>query len=89
MLSFASLNDVEDYLVSADYAATEAAEGELADPETSEFWTAVNYSVVNRLMLELATKHPIPIKPRLLVLACCAVAMTVAAMPSTSDPAPA
>lgn len=35
VLSFACLNDVEDYLVTSDYAAIEAAEAELADPEAS------------------------------------------------------
>ncbi|WP_280951996.1 hypothetical protein [Methylobacterium sp. V23] len=38
-----------------DHAVIEAAENALADPETSEFWTAINYSVINRLMPELAT----------------------------------
>ncbi|MGX7707807.1 EthD domain-containing protein [Methylobacterium sp. Gmos1] len=57
VLSFASLNDVEDYLVSADHAAIEAAEIEFTDPDESEFWTAVNYSVVNRLSPELATER--------------------------------
>ncbi|AWN36545.1 EthD domain-containing protein [Methylobacterium radiodurans] len=57
VLSFASLNDVEDYLVTADYAAIEAAEAELADPDVSEFWTAVNYSVINRLVPERATER--------------------------------
>ena len=55
VLSFDSLNDVEDYLVAPDHAVIEAAENALADPETSEFWTAINYSVINRLMPELAT----------------------------------
>lgn len=57
VLSFACLNDVEDYLVTADYAAIEAAEAAFADPEASEFWTAVNYSVVNRLVPEMATER--------------------------------
>lgn len=57
VLSFACLNDVEDYLVTADYAAIEAAEAELADPEVTEFWTAVNYSVINRLASEMATER--------------------------------
>ena len=57
VLAFASLNDVEDYLVTADYAAIEAAEAEFADPAASEFWTAVNYGVINRLVPELATKR--------------------------------
>lgn len=37
------------------YAAIEAAEAELADPAVVEFWTAVNYSVINRVAPELAT----------------------------------
>jgi hypothetical protein len=57
VLAFASLNDVEDYLVTADHAAIEDAEQALADPETSEFWTAINYSVINRLVPELPTER--------------------------------
>lgn len=57
VLSFASLNDVEDYLVTADYAAIEAAAAEPADPAASEFWTAVHYSAINRLVPELATER--------------------------------
>ena len=57
VLAFASLNDVEDYLVSPDHEAIEASEAKLAG-EGSEFWTAVNYSVINRLMPELATDRP-------------------------------
>jgi hypothetical protein len=55
MLSFASLNDVEDYLVSAGHAAIEAAENALLG-EGSEWWTGINYSVINRLVPELATE---------------------------------
>ena len=58
VLSFASLNDVEDYLVTADHASIEAAEATFADPDASEFWTAVNYSVINRLVPERATDRP-------------------------------
>lgn len=57
ILSFASLNDVEDYLATDDYVAIEAAEAELTDLKASEFWTAVNYSVINRLVPELATER--------------------------------
>ncbi|MCR0980872.1 EthD domain-containing protein [Roseomonas populi] len=57
ILAFASLNDVEDYLVSADHAVIDASEAGLCG-EGSEFWTAVNYSVINRLMPELATDRP-------------------------------
>jgi len=56
VLSFASLNDVEDYLVSPDHAAIEASENALQG-EGSEWWTAINYSVINRLMPELPTER--------------------------------
>jgi hypothetical protein len=57
VLSFASLNDVEDYLVSDDYRLIEQSENALAGPG-SEWWTAINYSVINRLMPERATVIP-------------------------------
>jgi len=57
VLSFASLNDVEDYLVSADHAAIAASEQALLG-EGSEWWTGINYSVINRLMPEVATDLP-------------------------------
>lgn len=54
ILAFACMNDVEDYLVSEDHAAIQASEDALAG-DGSEWWTAVNYSVINRLSAELAT----------------------------------
>jgi len=57
VLSFASLNDVEDYLVSADHVAIAASEQSLVGPG-SEWWTGVNYSVINRLAPEVATQLP-------------------------------
>jgi len=54
IFAFDSLNDVEDYLVSAGQAAIEASERALTG-EGSEWWTAVNYSIINRIMPELAT----------------------------------
>ena len=54
ILAFSSMNDVEDYLLSDDHAAIEASEGALAG-EGSEWWTAINYSVINRLLPEVAT----------------------------------
>lgn len=56
LLAFASMNDVEDYLVSDDHQAIEASESALAS-EGSEWWTAINYSVINRLLPELATER--------------------------------
>jgi hypothetical protein len=57
VLSFASLNDVEDYLVSADYAAIAASLAAL-EGEGAEWWTGINYSVINRLAPEVATVLP-------------------------------
>jgi hypothetical protein len=55
VLSFASVNDVEDYLLTDGYRAIEADEATFIDLERSEFWTGLNYSVINRLLPELAT----------------------------------
>jgi hypothetical protein len=57
VFAFASMNDVEDYLVSDSYAAIDASEKAISG-EGSEWWTALNYSVINRLMPELATVLP-------------------------------
>ncbi len=59
IFAFDSLNDVEDYLVSAGQAAIEASERALCG-EGSEWWTAVNYSIINRIMPELATASGSP-----------------------------
>ncbi len=55
VLGFSTLNDVEDFLSSADYAGIERSEAGLLTGD-SEFWTAANYSVINRLYPELATE---------------------------------
>ena len=57
ILSFASMNDVEDFLVSDGYAAIAEDEAALQG-EGSEWWTALNYSVINRLSAELVTELP-------------------------------
>ncbi|MET0270061.1 MAG: EthD domain-containing protein, partial [Sphingomonas sp.] len=54
ILAFACMNDVEDYLIHDDHAAIAASEAVLAG-EGSEWWTAINYSVINRLAPEVAT----------------------------------
>lgn len=56
VFAFASLNDVEDYLVSPEHEAIAASEANLCS-DGSEWWTAVNYSVISRLMPELATER--------------------------------
>jgi len=57
VLAFASMNDVEDYLVSDDYRTIAADEATFTDVARSEYWTGLNYSVINRLLPELATKY--------------------------------
>jgi hypothetical protein len=57
VLSFASMNDVEDFLVSEEYQAIEADEASFTDLAQSEFWTGITYSVINRLLPELATRR--------------------------------
>jgi len=57
VLAFNGLNDLEDFLVSEDGAAIQAAETRLTG-NGSEWWTAINYGVINRLMPELATEVP-------------------------------
>lgn len=56
ILAFACMNDVEDYLVHADHVAIQTSEDALAGAG-SEWWTAVNYSVINRLSPEVATSR--------------------------------
>lgn len=55
ILAFVSLNDVEDYLVSPEHEAIAESEASLCG-DGSEWWTAVNYSVINRIMPEQATE---------------------------------
>lgn len=56
ILSFACMNDVEDYLVHPHHTAIQASEDALTG-DGSEWWTAVNYSVINRLAPEIATQR--------------------------------
>ncbi|MDW8847777.1 EthD domain-containing protein [Erwinia sp. MMLR14_017] len=56
VFSFDSLNDLEDYLCTEEWAEIEKSEHSIADAQASEFWTSVNYSVINRLMPEQATE---------------------------------
>jgi hypothetical protein len=57
IVSFACMNDAEDYLIHTDHAAIQASEDAIAG-EGSEWWTAVNYSVINRLAPEVTTQRP-------------------------------
>jgi hypothetical protein len=56
ILGFASLNDVEDYLTSNDHKAITDHEHTLA-LDDCEYWTGVNYTVIDRILPELATER--------------------------------
>lgn len=47
MLAFASVNDVEDCLLTDGYRAIEADDAIFIDLDRSEFWTGLNYGVIN------------------------------------------
>lgn len=55
VLAFASLKDVESFLLSDSYAAIVAAERSISDVAASEYWTGVVFTVVDQLAAEQAT----------------------------------
>lgn len=55
IMAFASMNDVEDFLLTEDYQKIAAHEHQITDPRTSAYWTALNYNIVNRGYPEHAT----------------------------------
>jgi hypothetical protein len=57
IMAFANINDVEDFLMTVDYKEIEVDEHRITDPEKSEYWTALNYNVVNRVYPEQATRR--------------------------------
>jgi hypothetical protein len=59
VLAFGLINDLEDFLVSEDCIAIDASETRLTG-EGPEWWTAIHYGVINRLMPELASERASP-----------------------------
>lgn len=57
IFSFAGVTDLEDFLMSDDYAAIEADEARIVDATGSEYWTGVNYNMINRLYPERVTRR--------------------------------
>lgn len=55
LFSFPNMNDVEAFLTSAAWSTLASDEREFAVAEESEFWTAVNFTVINRIQRETAT----------------------------------
>jgi hypothetical protein len=56
IFGFASLNDVEDYLTDPSQRAVAEHELPLLRHDACEYWTGVNYTIVDRLYPELATR---------------------------------
>lgn len=57
LMSFASMNDVEDFLMSDSYKAIVTGAHSIEASEKSEYWTGLNYSVINRINPERVTKR--------------------------------
>lgn len=55
VFSFAGVTDLEDFLMTEEYAAIEADEAKFVDHANSEYWTGVNYNIINRIYPESAT----------------------------------
>lgn len=57
MMSFRNMTDCENYLSREDYFSTAAVEDEFVDQANSEWFTALNYNVVNKVGKETATNR--------------------------------
>jgi hypothetical protein len=55
IMAFASVNDLEDFLLDGDAEAIAQDEAALVDETGSEYWTAVTYQVVNQIFPETST----------------------------------
>jgi hypothetical protein len=55
VMGFASMKDVESFLLSDSHAEIEQAERSIAAPDAGEYWTGITFSVVDRLTPERAT----------------------------------
>ena len=58
VMSFACMTDLEDFLMSDDYAVIEADEQQHVDAQQSEYWSALNYNIINRIYPEQETVRP-------------------------------
>jgi hypothetical protein len=51
------MNDVEDFLMTEDYAAIASHEATFINHHESEYYTCLNYNIINRLYPEVATRR--------------------------------
>ncbi len=57
VMAFASMNDVEDFLMTEDYALIARHEATFINHNESEYYTCLNYNIINRLYPEVATRR--------------------------------
>jgi hypothetical protein len=57
VMAFASMNDVEDFLMTEDYALIASHEATFINHNESEYYTCLNYNIINRLYPEVATRR--------------------------------
>lgn len=57
LMSFASMNDVEEFLLTDGYRAILKSEEAISSVSESEYWTAINFNIVNRIRGERPTKR--------------------------------
>ncbi len=55
LMAFASMKDVENFLLSDGYAAIEEAERSIAIVEAGEYWTGLTFTVVDQHAPEQAS----------------------------------
>ena len=57
LLSFASVDDLEDFLRSEDYLVIANDEKRMMDTDAGEWWTSIGLTIVNRIIFEKTTSH--------------------------------
>lgn len=56
VMSFSCVADLEDFIMSDDYNTMLSDEAEYSDLSLSEYWTGINYNIINRLYPEVVSK---------------------------------
>ncbi len=57
LMSFASMNDVEEFLLTEGYRMIVESEEAIGSVAESEYWTAINFNIVDRIRAERPTKR--------------------------------
>ena len=57
LMAFTNMNDAEDFLQTDGYRAIIENERTLSVPDAGEYWSAINFGIVNRIQTEIATRR--------------------------------